>query len=361
MTSLIEVVLTFVGVMLVLALVAQSVQEVIKASFGLKGGATFKALERLLIESARSHGYSKTDAEAVADDVRRRLRALGQKGIRPNAVRLDAITPAQLGDLIKLATPKNVPGLKAFEESSAGGKLDKIAERAVEWYPLAMVPVDDRYRRRMRGLALVSSAIVVLAVNADAFKLMDRARRDPQFRARVAALTAKLETLERRAEAAATPTTRVITSAAVDTTTRRDTSVRRDTTARRTASASQPTGVATVNAARDSATALALAALGDESFIGGPKDWRPGSYAWWVGILLSIALVSLGAPFWHDTLEAMFGLKSRLRAQAKQLEQSTPTRATDGGRPVVAPPTPTLSGPVQSTRPAAGGGGASSG
>jgi len=31
------------------------------------------------------------------------------------------------------------------------------------------------------------------------------------------------------------------------------------------------------------------------------------------GWLLMAALLSLGAPFWHDTLESLFGLKNLLR------------------------------------------------
>jgi len=32
-----------------------------------------------------------------------------------------------------------------------------------------------------------------------------------------------------------------------------------------------------------------------------------------VGIMITVALVSMGAPFWHDTLETLFGLKNKLR------------------------------------------------
>jgi hypothetical protein len=227
--------------------------------------------------------------------------------------------------------------------------LRAIADRAVNWFPLAMSPVDDRYRRRMRGLAVVSSAIVVLGVNADAFRLMERARSDPQFRAQVAALTARPDTVQRRAGAAMTsPSGGAVRTAA-------DTSARGDTSAATPQNAS-----VTANATRDTTGAAALQALANASFIGGPKDWQPKSYGWWVGILLSIALVSLGAPFWHDALEAMFGLKSRLRAQAKLVEQNVQARAPVLPPAVIAPETPALSGPVATTRTAAGGGGASS-
>jgi hypothetical protein len=41
-------------------------------------------------------------------------------------------------------------------------------------------------------------------------------------------------------------------------------------------------------------------------------------FRWWIGIVASVLLVSLGAPFWHDLLETLFGLKNRMQAQAQQ-------------------------------------------
>ena len=302
MTSLLEVAVTLVGVMLVLALAAQSVQEVVKASFALKGRTCLQALDRLVTEAARSQNQTKTDAEEIVRAVRRRLSALGQGGVRQSAVRLDAISAAQLGELIQLVSPDDVTSLRALDREKACERLGKIAERAVKWFPLAMSPVDDRYRRRMRGLAVLSSAIVVLGANANAFDLVQRARRDPEFRARVATITTRLDTLQRRADS--------MSKAPVD--------------------SGRPSVAPAVRAIRDSAGTLALQALRDDALISGPRGWQLASYTWWAGIILSIALVSLGAPFWHDTLEAMFGLKSRIRAQAKLYQQSLPSDGAAG-------------------------------
>ena len=293
MTTLLEVAVTLIGVMLVLALAAQSVQEVIKASFALKGRTKLQALDRLITEAARSKNQTKTDAEEIVKAVRARLRALGQGGVRSSAIRLDAVSSSQLKELIELVSPDDVTSLRALDREKACERLREIAQRAVTWYPLAMSPVDDRYRRRMRGLAVLSSAIVVLGANVNAFDVLQRARRDPEFRARVTAVTMRLDTLQRRA----------------------------DSVARTPVDSAKSTAAAAVRAIRDSAGTAALKALSDDALISGPGGWQYKSYTWWAGIILSIALVSLGAPFWHDTLEAMFGLKSRLRAQAKQYER----------------------------------------
>jgi hypothetical protein len=63
----------------------------------------------------------------------------------------------------------------------------------------------------------------------------------------------------------------------------------------------------------------------DTSFLAGITGERhPERLDWWLGILLSTFLVSLGAPFWHDTLETLFGIKNRVRAEAKKVEETTP-------------------------------------
>jgi hypothetical protein len=46
-------------------------------------------------------------------------------------------------------------------------------------------------------------------------------------------------------------------------------------------------------------------------------------------MIASVLLVSLGAPFWHDVLESVFGLKSRLRL-------ARPEVAADAGEPEAA-------------------------
>ena len=328
MMSMLEVALTLLGVVLVLALAAESLQEVVKSSFALKGHTTLQALERLVAEAAQANSQTTTDAEEIVKALRRRLRALGHRGVRSNGVRIDAISSDQLGDLIRSVVPDDVPGLRALEPAEARRRLQSIADRAVGWFPLAMAPIDDRYRRRMRGLAIASSAVVVLAVNADAFAILRRARQDPAFRERVIALAARLDSVEQRASASATADT----AAAARTAPSADSATPRDAAAatRRPPARSAATGAV---ALRDSANALALQALGQGEFVGGPDGWQPRSYSWWIGILLSIALVSLGAPFWHDALESLFGLKTRLRAETRSIERRTnaPSPSVIGG------------------------------
>jgi hypothetical protein len=324
MMSLLETALALLGVVLVLALAAESLQEIVKSSLALKGHTTLQALEHLVTEAARANSQTTTDAEEIVKAIRRRLRALGHRGVRSNGVRIDSISSEQLGDLIRSVAPDEVRGLRALEPGEARRRLQAIAVRAVGWFPLAMAPLDDRYRRRMRGLAIASSAVVVLAVNADAFAILRRARQDPIFRERVLALATRLDSLEQRSIAGASAAAALPSSgdsasrgsARGDSAPRGDSAARRGSAARGASARDDSTRVA-------SAGVLALQSLAQGDFVGGPDGWQPKSYSWWIGILLTIALVSLGAPFWHDALEALFGLKTRLRAQTRDIEQRT--------------------------------------
>ncbi|HZN96647.1 MAG TPA: hypothetical protein VFB61_02865, partial [Gemmatimonadales bacterium] len=174
MLSLLETLLTFVGVMLVLALAAQSLQELAKAMLALKGQATLRGLKGLVHEAVRSTGLNQS-GDDLLKSVMRRLQGLGQNGVRPTAVRLDTLTASQLSDLILHVDPREVPDLRTANPDTGRAVLEQVAERASAWFPLAMEPVADRYRRRMRGVSLVSAAAVVLALNADALKIFRQA------------------------------------------------------------------------------------------------------------------------------------------------------------------------------------------
>lgn len=81
-----------------------------------------------------------------------------------------------------------------------------------------------------------------------------------------------------------------------------------------------------LEAARDSLSgALGRVTTGQAGLVlGEPGGQRWGDIRWWIGIIASTLLVSLGAPFWHDLLETVFGLKNRIRAQAASISAGKP-------------------------------------
>jgi hypothetical protein len=301
MSAWLEVLLSFVGVMLVLALAAQSMQELVKVVFAIKGQTTRRALEGLLTEAATAENQPQSGPDLV-ERIVERLRGLGQNGVRPGAVRLDSLSADRLTDLILHVDPRRVAGTKTLPEDAARVTLRRIADHAEAWFPLAMEPVADRYRRRMRGLSFVSSAVIVLALNADALTILKLSRDDPSFRGRVGVTAGNLAALHGRVRELGT-----------------------ECLAERDSTTTTDSACARLKPALDSLDTGALRAAADTSFLlGALGDRRPREPLWWVGIVLSTLLVSLGAPFWHDLLEALFGLKNRVRAQAAKVSAETP-------------------------------------
>ena len=296
MLSLLETLITFIGVMLVLALAAQSIQELIKIIFALKGQTALRGLRGLINEAAQSQGLINS-AEDIYRSIVRRLQGLGQNGVRSKALRLDALTASQLADLLKHLNPAEVSDLRTSQHKTAEATLAALAKRAEAWFSLAMDPVAERYRRRMRGVAFVSSAVVVLMLNADALVIFRQARDDDQFRERVGVATAELGGLHKRVQELGGRCVKGDSAGACK----------------------------ELKPVLDSLDTRALQVATDTTFLAGvtgPR--RPKDLDWWLGILLSTLLVSLGAPFWHDALEALFGVKNRIRAETRKMEETTP-------------------------------------
>lgn len=312
MSKLLETLLAFVGVMFVLALAAQSVQELLKAAFTIKGQTLLKAVEGLVRESVRAQGQWSIDAEAILKELTRRLQALGQGGFRKKALRLDTLPAPKLNELLAGIDPGLVPGLPV-DRPVAKEVLAGIAAQAEKWYDLAIAPVDERYRRRMRVLALLASAIVVIPLNAGAKRIYDASRSDTTFQRRVAEAVARYDTMTRAADTVVAPADTSV--AAAD-----SAAIVADTVITPRVQAPRPSAAAERAALED-----LLAEGGGLLKFGPPSRAELGRLSWWFSILVSVLFVSLGAPFWHDLLETVFGLKNRLRGpsvpEAKKAEK----------------------------------------
>jgi hypothetical protein len=307
MASVLETLIAFVVVMLVLALAAQSLQEAIKVAWPFKRYIALNALRGLVREAAGAHQQMDTDGDDILREVVRRLQALGQKGFGKNGIRLDSLTGEQLRELIAAVDPAKVGGLQALGTSGVD-RLKEIAKQAGQWFPLAMNPTEHRYKRRMRMLAFGTSTLVVLALNADAIRLLRTVRSDPALQARLSETGGRLVQLD--SLLAVVQDSIALRAQAADSQVRQADSLR----ARRDS----------LRAAQDTVSRATLADLGP--VFAGRREW--GDPSWWAGILFSILLVGLGAPFWHDALETLFGFKQKVRAVAAGAPSQPPSGGT---------------------------------
>jgi hypothetical protein len=185
------------------------------------------------------------------------------------------------------------------------------------WYDTIMQSFEERYNRGMKTYAMVISFIVVIGMNANIFNVYDYIAKDAE--ARNAIVASGADTLKRYEEQLA---------------------------AAKIAEAQQQPGASTEKTKKledllkqeidnIKSTTQAYAKFGfrtwaDEiaTFQSGPNPQQNAQSsmheARWggkfghalrmlIGWLIMTVLLSLGAPFWHDTLESLFGIKNLLR------------------------------------------------
>jgi hypothetical protein len=162
------------------------------------------------------------------------------------------------------------------------------------WYDTVMLGFQERYERHMRTWAFLISLTVTIVLNADIFAIYKRLATSAVDQQRVmnqsAAIESRYATLIANAGQNATTVQQLNAQLEKD---------------------------------LDDA-AMSYPALGIEPF----NSWRDvlAATPWQiVGWLIMAALLSLGAPFWHDTLESLFGLKNLLRQKTdtKKVEQES--------------------------------------
>jgi hypothetical protein len=293
-------------VFLLLSLLASTIQEFIAAFFGLRARTLEEAVRNMFADEtdviAAFYGHPLIDTlyrgKVNKSDLGKGglRRTTGPSYVSPRAFAtfvLDALAPS--GG--KLNVFKTAGGLAATLPDAvkdrlqplldaAGNDLDEYRKAIEAWYDDAMARVSGWYKRKTQVILLVIGAALVLALNANTVTIATTLWTDETVRAAV------------------------VQQANQDT--------------------APPTGdsrQARLNSAADNVAQV--------SKIGVPMGWSgEGKPRWrgsgWIttlsGWLITILAISLGAPFWFDTL----GRLSRLRSSGKP---ETPLPATGSGKP----------------------------
>jgi len=205
-------------------------------------------------------------------------------------------------DLARAAAAANEVAAKlAAVHSRLAQLVAPLSERIAsidDWYDTVMLGFQERYARHMRTWAFIISAVLVVVLNADVFMIYKRLATSEVARARVISESQAIEA--RYAQQLATTT-----------------------------------DPQTVQELKNQLTtdldhaATFYPALGIEPLDIKWDGWKPifpPIRPWQViGWLVMAALLSLGAPFWHDTLESLFGLKNLLRdkSNTSKVEQAS--------------------------------------
>ena len=328
--ELVETLAVVIGVVLILALATQSLQELLKVVWPVKAQVRLSLARGLLEESTLAAGLHIDDARALSREVVDRLRSLGLRGVRKGAVRVDDLTADQLVALVERVNPALIPSLHALGTRDGSerqkAKTKEIAEHVRAWYPVAMSGMAARTTRRMRGFSLITSFAVVVALNVDALTLWSRVDADPKLRKEllevVTDVRKQIDALEEAEEQGGSGEDddggggeddgddggddgdgddgdHGVNGDGLDDGDDGDDAP------------DEPVDERTL-AERQAELERTIQEAVGSGLLAPPGDRRWNDPDWWLGIAIMTLLVSLGMPFWHETLGTLLGLRQRI-------------------------------------------------
>jgi class 3 adenylate cyclase len=232
---------------------------------------------------------------------------------------------------------------------------------AVElWYDTVMQGFDERYTRHMKTVTVGIAILTVIALNANFFTLYGRIVSDPKLRGNLANAGQAILDERKNQETAETTATETPAPATAETPAASETPATTETPATETPvtetpetsdAASPDTSVQDVQKAGQQVSqqvqeyeSLGLSRLhwsevkrywclnapwGPEKDKLGWGPWFGSGLNTLFGWLLTVLLLSTGAPFWEDVLESLFGLKGLMRKKTGTRNVET----GEGGQP----------------------------
>jgi hypothetical protein len=270
------------------------------------------------------------DAQTVLDDVRGRVIEAATQAKTNNQPDVATALTALADKLKKLADGYSVFSRKYKLVFARWVKLEESFDAVMQGF-------EERYNRSMKTAAIVISFLVVIFLNANFFKVyIDISTSD----AKRQLILQSRDEVERALTAQATPES---TPRPNETETEKKEREKKDQEVR-----TQQTVEAWFKASRkqidDSASTFtgygfAPVTLDDtEAWLNTLKFWGTAKDDWWhyrrhdlkvsLGWTIMALLLSVGAPFWQDALESLFGVKNLLRKQS-----DTKNIEDQGGQP----------------------------
>ena len=336
MLATLDTIIAIVIVLLVLSLIVQSIQSLIKKLLKLKSNVVFDSMQDLFKYIDTQTLVGKTPQQLV-DEVTEEFKKLGRVSLIRKNPMLDSIAK---GDLQKIL------------EKLYG---DKLKPQVENWFDTVMQGFNERYTRHMKSVALIVSFLVVIFLNANFFKVYRSIAGSDTVRV---AILAKGPEILKTAEAA-NAANKAAESSQPKSSPQPTPSQTPNPTASPTGSSvsnqpapnatSSPTDSATAAATRsreelaqgikelldlvDQSKALGLTPLTPtqvSNFFLKKGDWENSNesrvaHGFWalLGWTIMALLLSVGAPFWQDTLESLFGIKNliRKRSDTKNVEE----------------------------------------
>ena len=289
-----DTVIAMIIVLLVLSLIVQSIQTIIKKWFKLKSHSIFSSLEDLFEYAQNTE--NAVPADELVQAVRDEFKKLGRVSLILRTPMVDSIAKK---DLMNIMDRVNAGHLK---------------EQVDTWFDTVMQSFEERYTRHMKTVAIIISIFVVVLLNANFFQVYHNISTNDVLRNSLLERQGTIQKALQDSSQAAGQTP--------------------ETTADLNAELTQ------IRETMDQTISLGFTPLKPKqifNFISGQGVWagHPASerFAHLIKVLggyaIMVMLLSVGAPFWQDALESLFGIKNLLR----QKSDTQNVEDTGGGQP----------------------------
>jgi hypothetical protein len=317
-------VMAMIVVILILSLIVQSIQSILKKWLKLKSTTLFNSLDDLF-KYVESKDLAGIESNKLVQAVSEELRALGRVTVRGKPM-MDSIAKDDLLKLLdKIGEGKTTDALgKLVLEQVDPAKVEALREKVSMWFETVMQSFEERYARHMKSVAIVISIVVVVGLNANFFEIYQNISSNDALSS---SLIQKSDEIQKRLSALKNNTNGAV-----------------DATGAKTGSGDDAADLKKqIDALKELTdqspvfgfTPLKLSDISD--FIHAKGYWGTGDHpneraAYLLKLLagwaIMVMLLSVGAPFWQDALESLFGVKNLLR-------QKTDTKNVEdtGGQP----------------------------
>lgn len=234
--------------------------------------------------------------EALPDSVQQTIKHLESNGHKDAAAALNKFRETLAPVKTELKSVATLPA-----------KLGQVSTNIDEWYSTIMLGFDERYARSMKTFSMVISFVVVLVLNANVFSIYRQISANEQLRASLISsapqINEKLNALKNN-QADVKQTQDGIVKVVQDEAGK----VQQNVSVYTSFGFEGPKWIARVGKQIRQNPSILLTGKAIETLLG------------WIVMTM---LLSVGAPFWQDTLESLFGLKNLLRKQQPGEAQKT--------------------------------------
>jgi hypothetical protein len=335
MLEILDSLIATIGVVLVLSLIVQAIQQIIKQSCSLKSKYMERELFAMFQQNVVAPGVQsltetlkegiepiwmkfkaagKTDSNAskVVDLLREKLKAIGYNDLSL----LETLKKDDLKNLLarisaevdkQLASGKDDAVSKLLRDSKSA--LSDAVDNVEHWYDLTMKAFQDHYERRMKLWSYMLSFLVVVWLNQNLFSIYREFSTNKTLRDSAVKMAERLTSIPRDS-LIRTDRTAPVDSTKVSIDSLAMKSIQRNIAYIDSLVSSQSYHVMRWDFPKTEAKYL---------------DWI-GERTWFVvtegvdnlfGWLAMTLLVGLGAPFWYDFLKTVMGVKDVLKSKSK--------------------------------------------